>query len=158
MHIVSALRDTPTVSPHWELHNKAADEIVKLKREIDVAWAAGLFEGEGCITGSQKYKSQLNEDGTKRKSGFRWSLRLNSTDFDVIKKFAKIVGVQHFYGPYFDKRGDHYRPQLAWVTSTLEETQSVLALLLQYLGERRAKKAKECLEAKYVRSRKNKTT
>ena len=34
MHIVSALRDTPTVSPHWELHNKAADEIERLREAL----------------------------------------------------------------------------------------------------------------------------
>jgi hypothetical protein len=36
-HIVSKLRDTPTVSPHWVLHNKAADEIERLRTALENA-------------------------------------------------------------------------------------------------------------------------
>lgn len=138
------------------LLDEAADEIEKLRRQADIAWAAGLFEGEGSISGSQKYKSEVNADGTRRKSGFRWALGLNSTDHDVLRRFGKIVGVERFHGPYNDLRGGHYKPQLNWFTSTLEETQSVLTLLMPYFGERRMAKAKLCMEAKYVRRRPNK--
>lgn len=164
--IVERLREQPTMSIFSNIGDmvgrlnheraEAADEIEKLRRERDIAWAAGLFEGEGCISGSQRYKSTLNEDGERRKSGFRWSLSMNSTDHDVLRRFGKIVGVERFHGPYNDLRGGHYKPQLSWCTSTLEETQTVLGLLMPYLGERRMAKAKQCMEAKYVRRRSNK--
>ena len=46
----------------------------KTSRE-DIIWAAGLFEGEGCIT-------------TSRKSP---TLQLQMTDKDVVAKFKKII-------------------------------------------------------------------
>ena len=130
---------------------EAADEIARIRKEIDIAWAAGLFEGEGAICSAQKYKSVRNANGEKRKSGFRWWLVIHSTDHDVLRQFAKVVGAGRFYGPYADKRSSGYKPQLRWATSTLEETQAVLSLLVPYLGERRRAKAIECLEAVYVR-------
>jgi hypothetical protein len=42
-HIVSELKDTPTVSPHWVLHNKAADEIERLRKELKMSCQALLL-------------------------------------------------------------------------------------------------------------------
>lgn len=47
---------------------------------LDIAWAAGLFEGEGCIRHARE------KNGTQRR------LTLVSTDLDVIEKFAAITG------------------------------------------------------------------
>lgn len=50
----------------------------------EIAWAAGLFEGEGCITVSNG----------------RPVMRLNSTDADTPRRFCEIVGAGKVYGPY----------------------------------------------------------
>ena len=138
--------------PHpWMV--EAAEEIDGLQGQIQIAWAAGLFEGEGAICGAQKYKNIRRAEGERVKSGYRWWLVVHSTDHDVLRHFAQVVGAGKFYGPYPDKRSKEYQPQLRWATTTLEDAQAVLTLLLPFLGERRAKKARECLEAMYVRSR-----
>ena len=49
-----------------------------------IAWAAGLFEGEGTITRC---------DG-------RLHLRMQLTDLEVLERFAEIVGTGKIYGPY----------------------------------------------------------
>jgi hypothetical protein len=150
--LVERLRKRRIGEP-WDymMVEEAADEILALRRTIDIAWAAGLFEGEGAICTAQKFKAILNEDGQRRKSGLRWWMVIHSTDHDVLHRFHKIIGVGRMYGPYLDKRGDHYKPQLRWATTTLADAQSAARLLLPYLGERRAAKARECLEAVYVR-------
>jgi hypothetical protein len=110
-----------------------------------------LFEGEGAICCAQKYKTVLNENGERRKSGFRWWLVLHSTDCDVLQKFHGALGRGKIYGPYQDKRNENYKPQFRWATTTLEDTQAVMKLFYPYLGERRREKAFQCLEAVYVR-------
>ena len=136
---------------------KAADEIENTRKQIEIAWAAGLFEGEGAICGTQKYHAIINQNGERRKAGFRWWAVMHSTDHDVLRRFHAVVGAGKVYGPYRDKRSDDYKPQLRWATNTLEDTQIVLRLLLRHLGERRSTKAIECLEAQYVRARPNRT-
>ena len=132
---------------------EAADEIDQFRRQVNLAWAAGLFEGEGAICGAQKYKNRRKPSGERILSGYRWWLVIHSTDHDVLRRFSAIVGAGRFYGPYKDRRSDKYKPQLRWATTTLEETQRVLSLLLPHLGERRKAKALECMEASYVRKR-----
>lgn len=50
----------------------------------EIAWAAGLFEGEGCMT----------------RSGSQKVMRLVSTDEDTVRRFWEIVAVGKVYGPY----------------------------------------------------------
>jgi hypothetical protein len=50
----------------------------------EVAWAAGLFEGEGCLTITSGQPV----------------MRLNSTDEDAPQRFYEIVGAGKVYGPY----------------------------------------------------------
>ena len=49
----------------------------------EIAWAAGLFEGEGCMT----------------VSGGRPFMRLNSTDEDTPRRFWEVVAAGKVYGP-----------------------------------------------------------
>lgn len=67
--------------------------------EEQVAWAAGLFEGEGCVT----------------KAGGRVNLRVTSTDQDVLEQFAAFVGAGKVYGPYVNTSKDGHRRKLFFV-------------------------------------------
>lgn len=132
------------------LVREAADEIEELRRQVDLAWAAGLFDGEGSIYGYQMYRNQVhNSDGSRRKGGVRFKLTMHSTDHDVLRRFAAIVGRGRFYGPYSDKRGDHYKPQLRWETNSFEDGAHVLGLLMPYFGERRRAKAESFLRKEF---------
>jgi hypothetical protein len=51
-------------------------------RNVEIAWAAGLFEGEGCVT-------EINR---------RFALAVKNTDEEVIR-FDEIVGLGRMYGP-----------------------------------------------------------
>ena len=50
----------------------------------EIAWAAGLFEGEGCATVS---------NGRPR-------LVLRMTDEESVRRFGDTVGIGRVYGPY----------------------------------------------------------
>ena len=97
--------------------------------EADVAWAAGLFEGEGCITVT---------DG-------RVTLRLASTDYEVVERFLRVVEAGKLYGPYTRgyRDGFHRRPRWVWVGDRRGAVERILADFAPWLGTRRRARARE---------------
>lgn len=96
-----------------------------------IEWAAGLFEGEGCITTAD--------------NGRYTSLQLEMTDEDIVDEFAKLMG----YGNVRYKiRKDHpeWKPTYRWTCQKKDEVVRILDLLLPYLGLRRGYKALNCLD------------
>lgn len=92
-------------------------------RTADLAWAAGLFEGEGCI-------SKTNV------SSVRLDLALKARDRDVLQRFQGTLGIGKLYGPY--KNG-----MVHWLAFGRETSVAVLLDLWPYLGKRRKAKAIE---------------
>jgi len=99
----------------------------------DIAWAAGLFEGEGCLNVFQ------------RSSG-KWQTqaRLRMADRDVVERFAAIVGFGTVRGPIAPQEA-HWSPTWEWYTQRRDTCRSLIALFLPYFGERRTAKAHELL-------------
>jgi hypothetical protein len=100
----------------------------------DIAWAAGLFEGEGCICISSR-----KDRNTKLAS-----LQMNLTDFDVLERFSNIAtgGLIHDVA----SRADHHKQQWKWSTNKRSVVKEVLLMLLPYFGNRRAYKALNVLD------------
>jgi hypothetical protein len=69
--------------------------------KIELAWAAGLFEGEGSVSLMLKASGRPSIQ-----------LCLTTTDRDVIDRFALIVGAGKIYGPYI--RPGNRKPQYSW--------------------------------------------
>jgi hypothetical protein len=61
-------------------------------REEEIAWAAGLFEGEGTITISNE----------------RLVVRLVNTDEAIVRRLAEIVPFGTIYGPYDRQERDGF--------------------------------------------------
>ena len=109
--------------------------ITRHRRFVDLAWAAGLFEGEGCFSSSTR---------SRRKSPYRgFSARVGMSDQDVVRRFAAILG----YGSV-----DRVEPYVStdkviwqWRSTRFEHVQATIALLWQWLGVRRRARAKEIL-------------
>lgn len=102
--------------------------------QLSVAWAAGLFEGEGCMTMCGVSRSPR--------------LKLAMTDFDVVNKFRSIVGVGWISVMKFSnyKHGKpHYKDQLVWYVTNKKDIITVVDMFLPYFGNRRMQKAAEIL-------------
>lgn len=96
--------------------------------DLELGWAAGLFEGEGCLTIS---------------SGTIPRAKLRSTDEEVVRQFHRIVGFGRVREePYFLKNG--HKMQWEWY-ALKREVPDVIALLYPLLGERRRARADELL-------------
>ena len=96
-----------------------------------IAWAAGLFEGEGCISHNRHGKPKL---------------AMEMTDLDVLERFARVVGFGQARPKGRADRPAHYRPIFYWQATARAEVRLILAMLLPQLGNRRAYKALNALD------------
>ena len=100
--------------------------------DIDKAWIAGLFEGEGCI-----YKDP-------RFNAIR--LTLNSTDKDIIDRLHAIVQCGNVRFVKFPEYKKHYKPAWCWTVWKAKDVKRLLVIMLPFLGERRAYHALNALD------------
>ena len=105
-----------------------------MRTRENLAWAAGLFEGEGCING------YVSKDGMR---GIQ--LSLNMRDFDAVVQFRDVIGFGHLYEKPPGK--PHWSPQLQWHVGTFEHAQAVIAMLWPWLCARRRATAARVLGA-----------
>lgn len=102
-------------------------------KQTDLAWAAGLFEGEGWIS-SQKRNAIIG---------------IQMCDKDVLERFAAIVGCGNIY--YRKPRIYSYeviksrKEQWSWRLGRRTDVQRVLAQLRPWLSNRRKERADEVL-------------
>jgi hypothetical protein len=94
----------------------------------DIAWAAGLFEGEGSIHANSIKKRRY------------LMLNLSSTDEDVVRKFAAVIGCGKVYGPYYEKSKPGKKPRFSWHTKSKADGIQAASLLEPFLCERRLAK------------------
>lgn len=100
-------------------------ETVYMTIPNELAWAAGLFEGEGCFTTS-----------TYKKTGYvQCRAKLNMTDEDVVKRFHHIIGVGTVI--FVPVRSPGTLPQWQWGVSKISSVKLVFELLSPWFGERR---------------------
>lgn len=93
---------------------------------LDIAWLAGLFEGEGCIH-------------VGGKTGNRTRLTVNMTDADVVTRCRDLTGV----GSLRWREHPQWKPQLIWSVSHRRDVARLLLAMVPLLGERRRAKALE---------------
>ena len=99
----------------------------------EIAWAAGLFEGEGCLT----------------ISGPRAKAILKTTDRDVVARFAGVVGLGGLEpSPRMPRAGGlAKKPSWTWQATGHQNVQALIAAFWNFLGERRRARAREILLA-----------
>ncbi len=105
--------------------------------DADIAWAAGLFEGEGCFyVGNPK-----GPDGKRRA---RPQMNISMCDEDVLVRFKAIVGGGHLLKLKYRKSEAH-RPLWKWQTQSRGEIARIGELFRPWLGVRRLKRFDEVL-------------
>ena len=92
----------------------------------EIAWAAGLFDGEGSITNNDRDLQIL----------------LKNTDVELVERFDAIVDRGKVYGPYTNRMRDGYirKPYWTWVALG-DAAHDVLDLLGPWLSQRRIEQA-----------------
>ena len=101
------------------------------QRYIDIVWAAGLFEGEGCISTPARNNSQQR------------CIYIAMTDKDVMERFVSVVGYGNLNGPMW--KANSTKPLWQWSIERRTEVLRILKMFLPHLGKRRADKAIEAI-------------
>jgi hypothetical protein len=100
-----------------------------------IAWAAGLFEGEGCFT-TGTWKQEIKLKGQSyRKSSIR--AKISMTDKDVLDTFASIIGFGKVKGPYTHPN-PNTKPLYEWSVSG-KIAKKLFDVLNPYMHGRRCK-------------------
>ena len=103
---------------------------------IEIVWAAGFFDGEGCITYSASGSPQATHKHYLR-------LIITQTDPEPLLRFAAAVGAGNVLGPYPPKAAQR-KPQWTWQVS--KEAGQVLDLLRPHLCGPKTRQADDRIE------------
>ena len=98
-----------------------------MKTDVDVAWAAGLFEGEGCIHNRGSHSIAVS---------------ISMTDLDVLEKLSGIYGGK--VTP-LKVREEHWKPSWIWYLYGMN-AKNFLEDVMPYLGSRRKARADEAID------------
>lgn len=96
-------------------------------RSEDIAWAAGLFEGEGCFT-----------SGIQRQAGKEYQrprATMSMSDLDIIDRFHTIVGVGTIC--ILKRKNPKYKTMYQWQAVALNDIYYIIELFSPFLGYRR---------------------
>jgi len=86
-------------------------------QETDLAWAAGIIDGEGYITFAD----------TQSRRGFTVCVGVNSTDEIMVPELRRLFG-----GNLYVRKTTH-KPQLNWALTSREAIADALIAMLPYL-------------------------
>jgi hypothetical protein len=99
--------------------------------DIEIAWAAGIFEGEGSIV-------HYTYEGRKQRR-----LTVKMTDEDVVLRLVTATGCGAVTGP--EQRREGWKPIWTWNVCRWAEIEYLLQAWRPLLGERRRAKADQLL-------------
>lgn len=105
----------------------------------ELAYAGGLFEGEGWFTIS------------RTKSPYP-IMAIDMNDREPLERFARAMNMGHVNGPY-GPYGVEKHASFRWQVSGVAQVQSASKLIHEWLGERRRKRLDEVLHCKDVRAK-----
>lgn len=130
----------PGVPIAMRLRNNQPPSSSHQPSDVERAWLAGLFEGEGCVSLSRS--KHVLKDGRRSQSVYPVVV-MASTDLDIIKKFKRLAGFGRVHGPYWLKLST--KPQWVWRGSGWHCVRALWQLIGKHLGKRRKGRFREVL-------------
>ena len=126
----SQIKDSssPRQIPDFLLSFSTGDNFHEMSRRERLAWAAGFFEAEGCISHSKR-------------SGV--CVSITQTDTEVLERFRAALGLGRIYGPYTSKHGDGIsrKPHYFYRATGHHHTQAIVAMIWTWLGDEKRRQA-----------------
>ena len=107
--------------------------------ETEIAWLAGLLEGEGCFS--------LDRPGGKNSRYRAFRISLASTDQDVIETVHRLTGAGRIETMWATVRAENQKTAYRWALNRRDHVRLLIDRTLPYLHERRRTKASALLTA-----------
>ena len=108
--------------------------------KIELAWAAGLFDGEGNCR--RRKKTQ----GRGRQTPL---LSIAQVDTSVLNRLKEAVRVGKIYGPYLQRNRPTTKPYWVYATPSFSESMIAVAFIWNLLSPIKKAQIKEALEGLY---------
>lgn len=112
-------------------------------KETDFAWAAGFWDGEGCV--SLTYR-QYGENTPKIP---RIVVQVSQVDRRVLDRLRTILQYGSVLGPYNPKTKNS-QPYYVWRVEGVPHLQKIRTMLFPYLGEVKLTQMDNALEARKI--------
>lgn len=111
--------------------------------DAEIAWAAGLFEGEGCFTRTVRRQVILRTIGGLEVEYMQLQMSLSMTDEDVVRRYHSIVNcggitIRDFPGKL--------KRQWMWQVQRLDDVKRLYDTFYPWLGERRRHRGQEVID------------
>jgi hypothetical protein len=107
--------------------------------KIELAWAAGFFDGEGHVS--------CRPTRNSRSRAYRMYVQISQTDPEPLLRFkAAVHGVGVTHGPFMPK-GPQWSPVWTYRANRFEQAQAVLAMLWPFLSGPKRRAAQIALES-----------
>ena len=104
-----------------------------MTRDQEIAWAAGLFEGEGSFVARRKQNTPK----------MYFSAHVVMTDEETVRRFHEVVGLGIVNGPYTYGKPE-WKPSWRW-NGYGPAGKQVAEMLRPFLGSRRTQRLDEIL-------------
>lgn len=118
--------------------------------KYDLGFAAGIFEGEGCITQTRPQPRKVRSSSSTRRGRYprpdpkgTLAVSIAMTDLDTLERFVEIVGSGAIMEHTPDER---FKVQWRW-TAYSDNARRIIKLLWPGLGSRRRARATELWNA-----------
>lgn len=96
----------------------------------EIAWVAGVLEGEGSF-----FVSWKTSTGGVRYPSFR--VQCNMCDQDIILRLYRICGIGNMRGPLPTQK-PHHKPAFSWIVNKRAEIKDLVERILPLMGIRRS--------------------
>lgn len=107
--------------------------------DIELAWLAGLLEGEGSFI-------EFLETRNKK---WRCKIYLKMTDLDIIERVQYLTGMGSICTAESPSKPSHYKKAWQWQVQSIPEAIKLMEMLLPLMGQRRSEKITTILEYYY---------
>lgn len=125
--------------------------MIEIHRE-SLAWAAGFFDGEGCITLSRHNDKYINLSLSIGQKLIDEELIWGESESLV--KFREAVQIGNINGPYLDRRNS--TSQICrYTASGYEQIQAIMAMLWPWLGDIKKDKWIKCRQEFFTNLQEN---
>lgn len=116
--------------------------------DTDVAWLAGLIDGEGCIS---LYKRTVRG----RPYGWDYFFTISNADEAIVLEAARVIRFLSEFDPYirYDKPRGNRRPCYSVVLSRRSQIQDVLNAVIPYLRGNKREQGQLLLQALHTSNR-----
>lgn len=105
---------------------------------VDIAWVAGIIEGEGCIS------VRHAKDSQKAKSPRPWVVcTVAMNDFDVVQRLHDVTGIGNVCRARVYPQKPSWNPTLKWTVAKQKDLARLLLAIAPLMGERRRQKTLE---------------